>query len=123
MKFNTNIPKGLKEHYDKELNLYRNALNRKDYGIAWKHLERSHILGQSYPYEHTYSHWLMLKFGFRQKNIKEILGQVVRLVVGGWKSFIDYVPVGNTGGANVPPLKRMELPHDLEIILNQYRPT
>ena len=123
MKFNTNIPKGLKEHYDKELNLYRNALNRKDYGIAWKHLERSHILGQSYPYEHTYSHWLMLKFGFRQKNIKEILGQVLRLVVGGWKSFINHAPVGNTGGANVPPLKRMELPHDLEIILNQYRPT
>lgn len=123
MKFNTNIPKGLKEYYDKELNLYRNSLNRKDYGIAWKHLERSHILGQSYPYEHTYSHWLMLKFGFRQKNTKEILGQVVRLVVGGWKSFIDHVPVGNTGGVNVPPLKRMELPHDLEIILNQYRPT
>lgn len=123
MKFNTIIPKGLKEHYQSELSLYRLSLNRKEYTVAWKHLERSHILGQAYPYEHTYSHWLMLKFGFRQKNTKEVLGQLLRLAVGGWKSFIDHIPTGNTGGSNVPPLKKMDLPHDLSIILNQYKPT
>ena len=123
MKFNTIIPKGLKEHYQSELSLYRLSLNRKEYTVAWKHLERSHILGQAYPYEHTYSHWLMLKFGFRQKNAKEVLGQLLRLAVGGWKSFIDHIPTGNTGGSNVPPLKKMELPQDLSIILNQYKPT
>lgn len=123
MKFNTIIPKGLKEHYQSELSLYRLSLNRKEYTAAWKHLERSHILGQAYPYEHTYSHWLMLKFGFRQKNVKEVLGQLLRLAVGGWKSFIDHIPTGNTGGSNVPPLKKMELPQDLSIILNQYKPT
>lgn len=123
MKFNTIIPKGLKEHYQSELSLYRLSLNRKEYTAAWKHLERSHILGQAYPYEHTYSHWLMLKFGFRQKNAKEVLGQLLRLAVGGWKSFIDHIPTGNTGGSNVPPLKKMELPQDLSIILNQYKST
>ena len=123
MKFNTIIPKGLKEHYQSELSLYRLSLNRKEYTAAWKHLERSHILGQAYPYEHTYSHWLMLKFGFRQKNVKEVLGQLLRLAVGAWKSFIDHIPTGNTGGSNVPPLKKMELPQDLSIILNQYKPT
>lgn len=123
MKFNTIIPKGLKEHHQNELSLYRLSLNRKEYTAAWKHLERSHILGQAYPYEHTYSHWLMLKFGFRQKNAKEVLGQLLRLAVGGWKSFIDHIPTGNTGGSNVPPLKKMELPQDLNIILNQYKPT
>jgi len=65
----------------------------------------------------------MLKFGLRQKNLKEVLGQILRLVVGGWKSFIDHVPTGNTGGSDVPPLKRMKLPQDLSIILNQYKPT
>ena len=123
MKFNTIIPKGLKEHYQRELSLYRLSLNQKEYTVAWKHLERSHVLGQAYPYEHTYSHWLMLKFGFRQKNTKEVLGQLLRLAVGGWKSFIDHIPTGNTGGSNVPPLKKMDLPHDLNIILNQYKPT
>lgn len=123
MKFNTIIPKGLKEHYEHELILYRECLHRKEYSTAWKHLERSHILGQAYPYEHTYSHWLMLKFGFRQKNAKEVLGQLLRLAVGGWKSFIDHIPIGNTGGSNVPPLKKMELPQDLSIILNRYKTT
>ena len=122
MKFNTKIPKGLKEYYDNELRFYRLSLLKGNLSQAWNHLERSHIIGQSYPFEHTYSHWLMLKFGFRQKNVKEVLGQVVRLLVGGWKSFIDHVPTGNTGGADVPPLKKMELPQYLNNILNQYKP-
>lgn len=120
MKIKTVIPDGLKKHYIKELELYRISLLKSDLSKAWHHLERSHILGQSYPYEHTYSHWLMLKFGLRQKNLKEVLGQIIRLVVGGWKSFIDHVPTGNTGGSDVPPLKRMKLPIDLGKILTKY---
>jgi len=123
MKIKTVIPDGLKKHYIKEFELYRISLLKSDLSKAWHHLESSHILGQSYPYEHIYSHWLMLKFGLRQKNLKEVLGQILRLVVGGWKSFIDHVPTGNTGGSDVPPLKRMKLPQDLSIILNQYKPT
>ncbi len=120
MKFNITIPHGLKGHYLKEIELYRSYLQKNDLTRAWHHLERSHVLGQSYPLEHTYSHWLMLKFGFRQKNLKEVFGQLLRLLVGGWKSFIDHVPIGNTGGSNVPPLRRMELPVELEEILRQY---
>ena len=121
MKLNTFIPKGLRSFYLNELNLYRCSLHSGDLTQAWHHLERSHILGQSYPLEHTYSHWLMLKFGFRQRNVKEIFGQLIRLLVGGWKSFIDHVPLGNTGGSNVPPLKKMELPKDLAHILKTYK--
>jgi len=120
MQFNTTIPKGLKQHYQQELDSYYNALEQHNYDTAWHHLERAHILGQSYPFEHTFSHWLMLKFGLRQKNFKEVIGQLLRLVVGGWKSFIDHVPIGNTGGSDVPPLSRMKLPDDLEKILIQY---
>jgi len=121
MKLNTTMPKGLKKSYEQELRRYRQALLANDLSKAWNQLERSHIIGQSYPLEHTYSHWLMLKFGFRQKDLKEVFGQIVRLFVGGWKSFIDHVPVGNTGGSNVPPLKRMEIPNDLKTVLIQYR--
>jgi hypothetical protein len=55
----------------------------------------------------------MLLFGFKTKNSKEIIGQLPRLLVGGVKSFVGKIPVGNTGGANVPPLKPMEIPNDL----------
>ena len=42
-------------------------------------------------------------FGIRIKDIREIIGQIPRLLVGGVKSFVGEIPVGNTGGANVPP--------------------
>jgi hypothetical protein len=59
----------------------------------------------------------MLKFGVRIKSSKEVLGQIPRLLVGGVKSIVGKIPVGNTGGANVPPLRKMEIPGDLKIIL------
>ncbi|WP_010178188.1 DUF3703 domain-containing protein [Aquimarina agarilytica] len=118
MTLNIKIPRHLKQAYCKELELYRNNLKMEQFTIAWHHLERSHIVGQSYPIEHTYSHWLMLKFGFMQKNTKEVFGQIIRLVVGGWKSFINHVPLGNTGGSNVPPLKRMPMPNDIINLFN-----
>ncbi len=118
MKLNYKIPKYLKDAYNKELGLYEVALANSDFTNAWYHLERSHIIGQSYPIEHTYSHWLMLKFGLMQKNTKEVFGQIIRLIVGGWKSFINHIPIGNTGGANVPPLKRMPIPNDIKNLFN-----
>ena len=121
MKLNTLIPNDLRGFYLNELNLYRSSMHSGSLSQAWHHLERSHILGQSYPIEHTYTHWLMLKFGFRQRNVKEVFGQLIRLLVGGWKSFIDHVPLGNTGGSNVPPLKKMEFPEDLRSILETYK--
>ncbi|WP_158838072.1 DUF3703 domain-containing protein [Polaribacter sp. L3A8] len=117
MTFNFKITKYLKSVYEIEYLLYKKAMNDQSLELAWNHLERLHIIGQSYPFEHTYSHWLMLNFGFRQKNVKEVLGQIIRLLGGGWKSFINHIPKGNTGGANVHPLKVMELPEDLKIIL------
>ncbi len=118
MKLNFKIPKHLKDAYNKELGLYDVALANNDFTNAWHHLERSHIIGQSYPIEHTYSHWLMLKLGFMQRNVKEVFGQIIRLIVGGWKSFINYVPLGNTGGANVSPLKSMPIPNDIQIVFH-----
>ena len=118
MKLNYKITNHLKIAYDKEISLYKEFLGNKDYANAWHHLERSHIIGQSYPIEHTYSHWLMLKFGLKQRNSKEVFGQIIRLFVGGWKSFIDHVPLGNTGGANVPPLKRMIIPEDINALFH-----
>tara|TARA_R110001583_G_scaffold433_4_gene4104 strand:+ start:4076 stop:4264 length:189 start_codon:yes stop_codon:yes gene_type:complete len=60
----------------------------------------------------------MLKFGLMQKNSKEVFGQIIRLLVGGWKSFINHVPIGNTGGANVPPLKRMIIPENINALFH-----
>ena len=94
---------------------------KQDFQICWYHLERAHILGQPYPYHHTLVHWKMLLIGIKIKNRREIVGQITRLLVGGVKSFVGEIPVGNTGGANVPPLKSMEIPADLNCIIYENR--
>jgi len=114
MKFYTSMPKSLKPFYEKELDKYRTEYSNGDLITAWNHLERAHIIGQKYPYEHSFVHWKMLQFGFRIKSVKEIFGQITRLIFGGVKSFVGKIPVGNPGGANVPPLKPFPIEKELK---------
>lgn len=107
------MPQALKAYYHAELRAYRNHLGDGNLQVAWQHLERAHVIGQAYPYAHSYVHWKMLQFGFRIKNTREILGQIPRLLAGGVKSFVGKIPVGNTGGANIPPLKSMPIEKDI----------
>jgi hypothetical protein len=55
----------------------------------------------------------MLGFGVRRRRGREVLGQVVRLVVAGPGSWTGRYPVGNTGGADVSALRPMPVPDDL----------
>ncbi len=106
MKLHFRIPQGLKEFVNKELNDAKETFNKGDLQTSWRHLERAHILGQAYPFEHTQSHWQMLLFAFKIKNTKDIIGQIPRLLIGGVQSSVGEIPIGNTGGANVPPLNQ-----------------
>ena len=121
MKFNTLIPAKLKLHFYQEIEEARKAFESRNLQKSWIHLERAHILGQAYPFEHSLAHWEMLKFGFRIKSKKEVRGQILRLVFGGIKSFVGKIPEGNTGGANVHPLQPMQIPLELEEILKPFK--
>ena len=118
MKMNTVMPSNLIPFYKKELEAFKDNLEKDNLQNAWYHLERAHIIAQKFPCEHTFVHWKMLQFGIKIKSSKEIIGQIPRLLVGGVKSFVGQIPVGNTGGANVPPLKVIEIPEDIKEILN-----
>jgi len=117
MKFYTTMPKALKSFYKVELTNAANSFSQGYLLQSWQHLERAHIIGQPYPYEHSFVHWKMLLFGIKTKNAKEIIGQIPRLIFGGVKSFVGSIPIGNTGGANVPPLQSMQIPEDLLTII------
>jgi hypothetical protein len=121
MKFYWTMPVSLKNEYTRELEKYKNELSKGNLSSAWRQLERAHIIGQSWPKEHSHTHWLMLKFGFKIKNRSEIIGQIPRLIFGGVKSFVGKIPVGNTGGADVPPLQPMEIPEDLKKMIKPYK--
>ena len=116
MKLNTIMPARLQPYFEQELRAYRAALEKNQFSIAWRHLERAHIIGQAYPWEHSYVHWKMLLFGIKIKNTKEVVGQSPRLVFGGIKSFVGTIPVGNTGGANVPPLRPLPISEEIQNI-------
>lgn len=120
MKLYLTIPKSLYPYYKEELEKGNQLLNEGKFQQSWRHYERAHILGQPYPFAHSLVHWKMLLFGIKTKNTKEIIGQIPRLLVGGVKSFIGNIPLGNTGGANVPPLQPMEIPEDLLIIIQTH---
>lgn len=113
MKFNTKMPKSLKSYYDLELKAHLVQYFKGNLSAAWNHLERAHVIGQRYPFEHSIVHWKMLIFGIKIKSAKEVIGQIPRLLVGGVKSFVGKVPVGNTGGSNIPPLKHLPIEKDI----------
>jgi hypothetical protein len=116
MKFYTSLPVSLQPYYQEELKAYKIEYLKGNLNRAWKHLERAHIIGQRYPYAHSYVHWKMLQFGVKIKSGKEVIGQIPRLIFGGVKSFVGKVPVGNPGGANVPPLKPFPIEEELQEI-------
>jgi hypothetical protein len=120
MKFYWTMPAGLKPYYRQELEIYKNAISKVDLQLAWRQLERAHIIGQPWFVQHTHVHWLMLRFGIKIKNKKEIFGQLPRLLIGGVKSFVGKIQVGNTVGANVPPLRVMEIPDDINNKMKPY---
>ncbi len=84
---------------------------------VFRRLERAHVLGQSSAYQHTRVHWLKLKHGVREKDGREIAGQVLRIGGAATKTPLRLYPNGNTGGANVNPLKGMPIEPDLAAIL------
>ena len=120
MKVFWTMPTGLRPAYQHELSFYYQHLAKKELQKAWRHLERAHIIGQPWAIQHTGVHWIMLRFGFQIKDWREIFGQIPRLLVGGVKSFIGKIPVGNTGGSDVPPLKQMEIPDDMKELMKPY---
>ena len=82
------------------------------------HLERAHILGQTRIIPHTRSHWWMLKVAVKHRDAHELMGQITRIIASLIFTRI-WVPIGNTGGANVNPLKPMPIPDDLQAFMNE----
>lgn len=85
---------------------------KNNLGAAFRHLERAHVLGQAITYEHTRVHFLMLKIGWKQKDLREVFGQTFRIIGASTKTPFGIYPTENTGGANVSPFKRMSISDD-----------
>lgn len=108
------MTKKLKRAFDAEVAAGRERYRAAEYADAFRHFERAHVLGQRFVVPHTRSHVWMLRVGFKRRSLREIGGQLIRIPAGIIGSAIGVVPIGNTGGANVPATKRMPIPEDLQ---------
>jgi len=112
------VNRALKAAYDLELDTARVARETHDHDRAFRHLARAHILAQRYTLRHVRVHWLMLWLGVATRDWQEISGQLARIVAAALFSRI-WVPVGNTGRANVSAVKSMPVPDDLRALLDE----
>lgn len=106
----------LRHAYDTELSAARSARLAGKVDAAFHHLERAHILSQSHTQQHVHVHWLMLRLGASAGACREVIGQAMRVVAAAVSSRI-WVPIGNTGRADVSAIKPMPIPDDLRALL------
>lgn len=108
----------LKDAFEGEMMAAVRHLEKCRLAPAFFHAQRAHLLGQMYVLPHVRVHWLMLRIGFARRAPGEIVGQVVRILLGAIGSAIGRVPVGNTGGSDLSMFQRLPLDPALSKIIN-----
>ncbi|MBC7602506.1 MAG: DUF3703 domain-containing protein [Ramlibacter sp.] len=83
--------------------------------------ECAHVPTQSDTLQHVRVHAAMLLWGVRQRCVREVFGQLVRIVGAATNTTIGLLPQRNTGGTNVSALRRMPVSPDLQHILDTVR--
>lgn len=106
----------LRNTYEAELHAAKAATLGGKIELAFHHLERAHILSQRHTFEHVRVHWRMLRLGASLHAWREVIGQSTRILAAAVFSRI-WVPIGNTGRANVSATRPMPVPDDLRSAL------
>lgn len=108
----------IREAYIRELRNFQNMRGTGTIESAWIHLERAHILSQSFAISHIYVHWKMFAFAFKTQDFRELIGQIPRLLLAGPGSLFNRAPKGNTGRSKVGIFTPMKIPEDLKRVLD-----
>jgi hypothetical protein len=105
------------EAYAQEVEQADQALRRDDFETAFRHLERAQVLAQRMTGRHTFNHWRMPVAGLRRGDLREVVGQVPRIVASVLFSRL-WVPRGNGGRARTSAFKPMPVPDDLKHLVD-----
>jgi hypothetical protein len=71
----------VREQFKTELQSAKIAIAEQDFETAWIALQRAHILGQTDAIAHAIAHWQMLKLAWRQRDLREVAGQLLPTLV------------------------------------------
>ena len=99
------------EHMHRELATARISAD------PWRHLARAHILSQPWAWPHTKVHAAMCRQALGDRDVREVMGQLLRLGAAGPGSLVGKYPAGNTGRATMGLMTTADVPADLEVIL------
>jgi len=99
----------LQNAFDAEMTAAVELYRAGDLAQAIFHLETAHVLGQLYVMPHVATHYWMLKIGLKRRSVNEVVGQLIRIVLGVVGSAVGRVPVGNTGGTNISMFRRLPI--------------
>jgi hypothetical protein len=116
-----NFTQAAKPYVEEKLRDAQHAFTNQDEETEFKALEDAHVIGQHSTFHHTLVHYEMFKFGLKRKDIKEVFGQIFRLIGAVTKTAIGLLPEGNTGGANVSPFKPMPISQANKAILDEIK--
>jgi hypothetical protein len=108
----------LRKSFEGELATAQTAEAHGDVRVAWRSLERAHVLSQAFAGPHLRVHWAMAGFAWRRFDVRELLGQLPRLLLAAPGSWSGRAPRGNTGGSDVGIFTPMEIPKDLKLLLD-----
>ncbi|MGE5659646.1 MAG: DUF3703 domain-containing protein [Actinomycetota bacterium] len=110
----------VQEHFKAELKRAKTAIAQQDFETAWTALQRAHILGQTEPMAHALAHWTMLKLAWKQRDAKEIAGQLMATLLAiPLTLFFGRMRFLRGGKANVDAKEKMSIPEDIQQVLNQ----
>lgn len=109
----------IRNAYLSELEGFAHSVASNSFAEAWSHLERAHILSQPFAVSHIYVHWLMFVMACGTRDLREMLGQIPRLILAGPGSLLGKAPVGNSGRSSIGIFSPMPIPEDLRRIISQ----
>lgn len=115
----SNFAKKIRPYVQCELENYRLCIVKNNTDKAFFHLENAHILGQESTYWHLIIHVYMARWAIRQWDLKELSGQLLRIVGAATLTIFGLNPIGNTGGANVSPFRSMPLSPEHKSIISR----
>lgn len=100
---------------------YRQLDPRQHPDQAWQLLEAMHVLGQSRLGPHARTHALMLSLAWRTRDLREVLGQGLRLLLTPLGHLTGRLPWGNNGRAHVNAFRPMNVDQRLMSTILAFR--
>lgn len=121
MNFSSRYGRRIRDSVQSELDAAAAHEARGEPITAFTHLERAHVLGQASTIEHVRVHWAMLHWALRQGLPGDAFGQAWRIAAAALKTWLGWLPVGNTGGSQVSGFRPMPVPPDLQRLIEAAR--